>query len=381
LGVLRLILAIAVFATHVRLVGESLPFPLLPAMHAVELFFIISGFYMALILNEKYAGPGSYKLFVTNRALRLYPPYWAVAAIAVGLWLTRHGAGPLAVGKYVGLPGVAFITAANAFIVGQDAVMFLGVNPNGSLFFSSNFWTTSPMLWTFLLVPQAWSLSLEIMFYALAPLLVRRSLSVVAAVIGASLAVRAFVYVGLGYRYDPWSYRFFPAELALFLAGAVAYRIYARLRSRPRRTAWLAVGGGLLVAMVLITPYMPAHSGLVRLAWQWGLYAVATATIPCLFLLTKSWRLDRYIGELSYPIYITHMLVLEFLPPALRRMGYGGRLWVICLAVTVVASVLLVHLVSAPVERFRQRRFERRTGRPPKIHGPVTGSISSPPPL
>ena len=43
---------------------------------AVKIFFVISGFYMALILNEKYLlKTDSYKLFITNRILRLYPLY------------------------------------------------------------------------------------------------------------------------------------------------------------------------------------------------------------------------------------------------------------------------------------------------------------------
>lgn len=38
---------------------------------------------MALILNEKYKGPGSYYLFITNRFLRLLPAYWVVLALTV----------------------------------------------------------------------------------------------------------------------------------------------------------------------------------------------------------------------------------------------------------------------------------------------------------
>ena len=33
-------------------------------------------------------------------------------------------------------------------------------------------------------------------------------------------------------------------------------------------------------------------------------------SLPFVFLLSKNWKKDRYIGELSYPIYISHWLVL-----------------------------------------------------------------------
>ena len=76
MGILRILLAISVVLSHsssifrVSFVGGPL---------AVQAFFIISGFYMSLILNEKYIGVNnSYKLFISNRFLRLYPMYWVI---------------------------------------------------------------------------------------------------------------------------------------------------------------------------------------------------------------------------------------------------------------------------------------------------------------
>ena len=48
-------------------------FATIGATEAVELFFLVSGFYMAMVLNERYVGRGSYWLFASNRVLRLYP--------------------------------------------------------------------------------------------------------------------------------------------------------------------------------------------------------------------------------------------------------------------------------------------------------------------
>lgn len=71
MGSLRFLLAIAVVIDHsgpifgVESVGGST---------AVQAFYIISGFYMSLILSEKYVGAnGGYSLFFTNRLLRLFP--------------------------------------------------------------------------------------------------------------------------------------------------------------------------------------------------------------------------------------------------------------------------------------------------------------------
>jgi peptidoglycan/LPS O-acetylase OafA/YrhL len=76
MGILRTLLAIGVLICH------SSPVFGISSMggeDAIKAFFIISGFYMSLILNEKYTGiENSYKLFITNRLLRLYPLYFSI---------------------------------------------------------------------------------------------------------------------------------------------------------------------------------------------------------------------------------------------------------------------------------------------------------------
>lgn len=54
-----------------------------PGDTAVQVFFAISGFYMTLVLNEKYLD--SYGSFLANRALRLLPLYWITVALSVVL--------------------------------------------------------------------------------------------------------------------------------------------------------------------------------------------------------------------------------------------------------------------------------------------------------
>ena len=93
MGILRFILAITVVIAHSSSVFGC---NFVGAQIAVQAFYIISGFYMALILNEKYVGVnGSYKLFISNRFLRLYPIYWTVLllTIAMSIAVTIHSNG------------------------------------------------------------------------------------------------------------------------------------------------------------------------------------------------------------------------------------------------------------------------------------------------
>jgi len=75
MGSLRFFLAFSVAFAF----GLPLGFP--TSDIAVQSFYVISGFYMALVLNEKY-GPGSYWLFVSNRLLRLWPAYFVVLVLS-----------------------------------------------------------------------------------------------------------------------------------------------------------------------------------------------------------------------------------------------------------------------------------------------------------
>ena len=87
MGSLRLLLAISVLIAHS---GPISGFSLIGGIEAVEIFFIISGFYMALILNTKYVGVNSYYLFITNRFLRIFPTYWLVLLLTTFCYLLGY---------------------------------------------------------------------------------------------------------------------------------------------------------------------------------------------------------------------------------------------------------------------------------------------------
>ena len=58
--------------------------PVMRAYEAVQVFFIISGFYISLILNEKYIdGNGGYFLYLSNRFLRIFPLYWLLMLLYI----------------------------------------------------------------------------------------------------------------------------------------------------------------------------------------------------------------------------------------------------------------------------------------------------------
>lgn len=369
MGLLRVILAIAVVIGHS---DSFFGFKFTGGLVAVEIFFIISGFYMTMILEKKYTGKGSYALFLSNRFLRLYPIFWAVLLLTIAASIVSYvlfkdwGKLSLYVQYWETFKTetIVFLIMTNIILFGQDVVMFLGLNPEtGGMYFTHSFWETSPRFHKFLFLPQAWSLGIELMFYLIAPFIVRRNIFFILILIALSMLVRMFTYFYLGYTQDPWTYRFFPSELALFLLGTVSFRLYDSYKIQKN----LVLGYNpsyfivpLFFLILVFYQFIPTTG--FKHIFNWGFYGFCCLSIPFIFQLFKSSRIDSRIGELSYPTYISHMLVIYALSPFLHRLNlleYKGELAVLF---TVIASYILVRLISDPIEKIRQSRvMEKKT--------------------
>ena len=263
MGILRLYLALAVVIAHSH---PIFGLKSIGGLIAVQTFYMISGFYMAMILNTKYVGTGSYRLFLSNRFLRIFPAYWAVLGLTLlarsaGFQSFGYGWNSVASGHAFPTLTAVYVFAANLLIFGQDLLLFLGMNQQGRLYPTANFLETDPRLYTFLFVPQAWSLGVELTFYLVAPLLVRKRLRIVVAIIAASLALLCFLAFHLGLSDDPWIYRFFPTELALFLAGSVSFRAFQFLENRNFSSRRASIAAICFLALTVSFEFLPKCPG------------------------------------------------------------------------------------------------------------------------
>lgn len=318
---------------------------------AVQAFYITSGFYMALILDTTYRSAAP---FYVNRLLRLFPTYWTVAILTLLAFMIARQEYFFAFAA-LAPSAKAILATSNVILFGQDLVMFMGTDGH-RIYITSDFEASAPPLHHFLLVPQAWTLGLELTFYAIAPIVLRwRTRYLVVMFIG-SIAFRLVMY-RLGLRHDPWTYRFFPFEIALFLAGSMAYRAYRinreRLMAAPRGVLWLAPVW--LWIFVLFFPVFPGPVPARAIAF----YVCVAALLPMVFEITRRCSWDRAIGELSYPTYIVHVLVLGALAVVLKSWpllssGWPGAILGCC--ATLVAAAVLHIVVERPIERVRQKR-------------------------
>jgi peptidoglycan/LPS O-acetylase OafA/YrhL len=343
MGSIRLFLACAVLVAH----ATPLDISFLPGHVAVQVFFIISGFYMTLILREKYTT--NTRLFYTNRLFRLFPTYLLVLVLSFAVLFS------LDVGVFthrdrfekVFSHGVVMAGAyawTNMAVLGQEVLFLLGVDTANYSFYWAMDGGASAKAWSYILVPQGWSLSMELCFYLLAPFILCLRFHWAGCIFLLSLALRLFL-VSKGPEYDLLLRRCFPAELCLFLLGSFGYVLFLQIRGRPVKHLGL-ISWVVLLAVLLSFDYMTEE-------YAFTLLALTTAVcIPFIFNATKDNRLDRFLGEISYPFYVVHFLIVAFFDEYLEEYPLFPLM-----ATVFVASLILYYGVDEPLNRWRQRRL------------------------
>jgi peptidoglycan/LPS O-acetylase OafA/YrhL len=362
LGIIRLLLALSVVITH-SAEQKFYGITIVGGQAAVQAFYVISGFYMALVLNRKY-GPGveGYKTFILARIFRLFPAYLFVFGLAILLAVTSivpHEA--LGRWKRYGPEfsplGYALYAVPQFTIIGQDISLFTSfdnetaaIEPDLHLADIEPGTTPGSRM---MFVGQAWTLSVEMMFYCIAPFIVRR-VWLIGTLWACSWAIRIGL-AGAGYHEDPFLYRFFPSELSMFLLGSFAYHVYNRFESNREKMSMFGWAGMIWMMLILLMLFRFEQIKLRSLivSTSMGL------TLPFIFALTRNVKWDRWIGELSYPLYICHELVrltmLRWMP---EHAGTG-----MFILLSLVAAVLLMVCIEQPFERMRARFVERRNAR------------------
>jgi peptidoglycan/LPS O-acetylase OafA/YrhL len=365
MGILRVYLALCVIADHA---GSVFPWQMHDGRQAVQMFYTISGFYMAMILSTRYSRPRD---FYISRFLRIFPPYWIVLAgtlvlsLAAGLLLNRW----LLLRTYINHPfahngatGVFLAAFVNLTVFGQDWIMFLQQDVGQRLHFTANFWNDNSPLWRYLLIPQSWTIGLELTFYALAPHLNRLRNGWLAGIAIAALAARLAAYRYLGLAHDPWDYRFFPFEISLFICGMLGYRLYARAMSRQpsqqgRSASWISYVCGAAVVLLLLYLHLRA---IHRLGEVIGpepavlvTYPFMILIIPLLFYVFGNHKWDRFIGELSYPIYLIHYFVLVVVANILAALKIQNGLGATAAIVSVALAAIFYRFFIARLDSKR----------------------------
>jgi len=335
---LRAIAVLLVLAYHAR--PDLVP----GGFVGVDVFFVISGFLIAQPLAVEAARTGRVRLaaFWGRRIRRLMPAaaLVIVVALGLGLWLSS-------VTRWESQLWQAFASATswqNWFLADRAVDYLHASDPAGPL-------------------QHFWSLSVEEQFYVAVPLLLallavlvpRRLLGAWRIVLVAAFAVSLAWSIGET-ALDPDIAYFSTATRAWeFLLGAGVAAFAGRLAPGPRLGQVL---GGAGVVIVLASGFVigpdwafPSWTALVptlgaALAILGGIRAGAAGPV------TRALGLPplRYVGDISYSLYLWHWPVIWVTLAALRdRNAWVPPLWVpVVIAVSLACAVLSYELVERP---------------------------------
>ncbi len=347
-GAFRLVLALNVMAYHILNIPAIGPF-------AVYTFFILSGFLMTTIMNNSYgynlSGIQSYAL---NRFLRLYPVYWSLILITVFIIIFITGTEfSASFQEKMCLPESAFEILTNLTMI-YPAFKPVAVGPR--------------------LAPATWALTLELFYYLLIGIGISRNKIITIIWFSASLIYILFrnLYTGVpGLSYGD----FFGASLP-FSIGAMLFfykikllRLLNKLSTNPTF---------LISCIYAVNLAFTSTSAFWFSSCWWKIEFISTilnvilsgALILALYQNGKelfSKKIDKFLGDLSYPVYIFHWSAASLASwwlykGAVKGFTASGLLvFITALFITVVVSMVVNVVVNNRIEKIRSKIRKKQT--------------------
>jgi peptidoglycan/LPS O-acetylase OafA/YrhL len=311
----------------------------------VSFFYILSGF----VLTWSFKDSAPLTEFYVHRIARIYPVHLVTLAISIAAYAAFH----TPFGGYVGSP---LGTLANVFLI-QD--WFIG-HPNVRQAWNG----------------VSWSLSAEVFFYVLAPLLIRtlircspqRLLDICLGLLLAHLLIAACIaHLGLAKLEDFMIYHPI-ARLPEFIYG-IAAAVFFQRGFRLHLSA--VIGFGLFLPLALycwVTPEsrsallmidlgVPAFTALILRGATKDLERPIYQSIHHSFLNT--------IGDSSYSLYMTHAILLAFVAmtvPAGQHTFSPNGLVIGFILLSILVSIIFSKLVEMPMRTIVLRAYRRRHG-------------------
>jgi peptidoglycan/LPS O-acetylase OafA/YrhL len=296
MGAVRLFLALVVAVDHWRL------FVLVPlgitledyfkagfnAGYAVLFFYVISGFLITYTLTRNYTPDLSgTRDFYRRRFIRIFSLYWPIVVLAF-LLIPDAWANFAAKGFWDKLTSIS--------LIGMDWRLAFASYP------AAHFDAAIRGL------GQAWTLGAELTFYLAAPWLLRLR-KIALALLLLSFGARATLVAVDPSNYN-WIYYFPGSTFGFFLLGHFACLAASRWPIGANRWLGLILLAGSFAAMTWGGSYAVFDG---RRLWLSVL--LFAGSLPGLFAATKDIRWLNLTGDLSYPIYLTHGIILSLFAP------------------------------------------------------------------
>ena len=329
-GIFRFVLAVNVVIYHLLGVPSIGPY-------AVYSFFVLSGFLMTMIMQETYGyslkGTKSYAI---NRFLRLYPVYWALLAITIGIiWV---------VGKDFSLAFHPTMQIPNSF--SSWIANFFMVYPN-----------FEPVLYPVRLAPATWALTIELAFYLAIGLGISKSKQLTTIWFLLSLSWVLWT----NFSMSQWGIGYGDIIVASlpFSLGALVYHYKPIVNDIINKVGIVPILAmfTINILIVVVTHYVWSEKFWFFNAIGTWINLVLSGLMTILLLehgrkyLAK--RTDRFLGDLSYPVYLFHWSGASLASWIIS--SNDNRVWVFCLglSLTILVSILVNKVVNDNIEKLR----------------------------
>lgn len=346
MGVYRLILAYMVVIGHTH---QPIAGTYGVGIAAVISFFLISGFVMTGLVRKYYLRLSAIPSFYSERFLRLAPQFYfySFLTLVLALFGLRHD----------------FMQQVPSF--GSIVMQFLAVPLDFYRYFSS------------MLLPQAWSLGLEIMFYLAFPIILIFRLRLWFGV--GSILVYICAFLGL-LDTDLWGYRYLPGTLFIFICGSYMFSHDNTQERRFITSIWL-----LCLVLLFISVLNSRYGSLYTHSVLMGI-VLGIPIVKCLGRVSveegKGGGFDNMAGNLSYGVFLNHMLIIGAFQTWID-VDFKSLSWqqdVLASLCVIVLSTLFsfasFRLVEAPLISIRRNRRERQIGNQAAPAAPVRSPAS-----
>jgi peptidoglycan/LPS O-acetylase OafA/YrhL len=313
-----------------RLIGNSPVHLLWDGPEFVLVFFTLSGFVLSLPFWS--TRPMGYRAFVVRRIFRIYPTYFVAVTLGMILmtWLAH---GPIKglsawAAQFWNRPLDTKIVFDHFFLMASDGDNYIDT--------------------------PVWSLVVEMHASLIFPLMILAIRRSEAGTFGFFLAL---AFVGdWGARLDPGGHPFLTSfattasYLWLFVAGALMARHRADLVAAMARVPAVLQISILVVALIALNAIWEFGADLT---WRFVEQAGAAALVAsAAFMGGMKRALDvaplRWLGKISYSLYLIHFVVLFTILNAFRDEVTLPRIIVAVPLVSIAAAALLYRVVELP---------------------------------
>jgi peptidoglycan/LPS O-acetylase OafA/YrhL len=228
------------------------------------------------------------------------------------------------------------------------------------------------MLFLFGLVPgkhesivwAGWSIGVEMIFYAIFPLITAVVTNVRSGVLAYAVAIlvgSAFYNALTSIEIGSYAYLNIVTHLPNFIAGVLAFLIWKACGEKPHRSLGIGlmitvgIATALLVSVPEITLFALTLKGVRLDLYIWSLLFMGLILAVCFWpTIVFTNKVSSYLGKISFSLYLWHplviVLILQVYPWSANHFGAGGLNLLVCLATTLCVLIPLAALSFRYVE-------------------------------